>query len=167
MKGYNDLLVASNPNWEIHDIKFQNQDSLSAYFSESYRLKIKNATQTTENSMVINPFLFLPENSNPFSSEERKYQIDFGCPEQTTYNLSLTIPEGYEVEELPPSINFTLPERGGSFIMICEQKDNIITIQTRFNINQVRFKADDYKLLREFYNQTIRKQSEPIVLKKI
>lgn len=167
LKGYNDLLVASNPNWEIRDINFQNQDSLSAYFVESFRLKIKSGAQTTENRMVVNPFLFISDNSNPFSSEERKYPIDFGCPEQSTYTLSLRIPPGYEVEEMPSSTSFALPNKGGSFIMACEQKDGVIEIQTRFNINQVRFNADDYILLREFYAKIIKKQTEPIVLKKI
>ena len=167
LKGYNDLLAASNPNWEIRDIKFQNQDSLSANFVESFKLKIDNGAQSAGDRMILNPFLFLSEDSNPFSSEERKYPIDFGCPEQTTYNLTLTIPYDYEVEEMPSSVNLILPNREGSFIMTCEHKNNTISIQSRFMMNQVRFNADDYKLLREFYAQIIRKQSELIVLKKI
>jgi len=45
--------------------------------------------------------------------------------------------------------------------------DNKIVISTRFSMNKALFLPDEYKMLQEFYNMIIAKESEQIVLKKI
>lgn len=167
LKGYKDLLQASNPNWNIRGVEIENLDSLTAYINESFKIKIEKGAQVTDNSMIIDPFVFLTNESNPFSSEERKYAIDFGCPDQIVYNISIAIPRGYEVEELPKSVSFSLPKKAGAYIMVCEQKDGMIKIQSRLNINQTTFQPDDFITLREFYAKVSQMQSELIVFKKI
>jgi hypothetical protein len=166
LKGYSDFISASYPNWEISNLKIDNYDNTLAFLNESYNIKIKGGTQSTNNGILFNPSLFVEFQENPFSNEERKFPIDFGCPQQATYVLNLKIPEGYIVDELPSSISLQIPNNGGSFFFKCEQVDNVISVQSRFNIKQVSFKAEDGKMLREFYAQIIRKQAELIVLKK-
>jgi hypothetical protein len=166
LKGYNDYICANLPNWEISNLELRNVENINEFLSESFNFKTKGGSQLTSNGLLINPFLFVRSQENPFSSEDRKFPIDYGCPQQVTYVLNLKIPEGFVVDELPASLSLQIPNNGGSFFFKCEQIDNQISVQSRTNINQVNFKPEDGKILREFYAQIIRKQAELIVLKR-
>ncbi len=166
-KGYKDLLMANNPSWEISNLTLENLDSLSKYVNEQFEFAATSTVEPTHIGLVFNPNFHVSDFSNAFLNEERKYPIDFGCPELLTYTAVIRIPEGYEVDELPKNINLALPDRGGAFVFACTRVGNTITVQSRFSISQIRFEAKDYKTLREFYTQATRKQSELIVLKKI
>lgn len=166
-KGYKDLLMASNPSWEISDLTMENLDSLSKFVNEQFEFATTSSVEPTHSGLIFNPNLHISDFSNAFLNEERKYPIDFGCPELLTYSAVIRIPKGYEVDEMPKNMNLALPEKGGAFVFACAQVGNTITIQSRFSISQIRFEAKDYKTLREFFTQAARKQSELIVLKKI
>jgi hypothetical protein len=166
MKGYHDHIRLSNPSWEIKDFSLINADSLSASLNEKYNVNISNGAQAFPSGLVFNPYMISSELENPFTSDERKFSIDFGCPVMSIYTLKINIPEGYEVDEKPASISVKLPENGGTFMYSCEQQGDIITVQSKFTIDKIRYKAEDYKILREFYAQVHRKQSELIVFKK-
>jgi hypothetical protein len=166
-KGYKDLLMANNPSWEISNLTLENLDSLSKYVIEQFQFSTASTVEPTSIGLVFNPNFHVSDFSNPFSNEERKYPIDFGCPEMLTYTAVIRIPEGYEVDQMPGNINLALPDKGGAFIFACTRAGNTITVQSRLSISQIRYEAKDYKTLREFYTQATRKQSELIVLKKI
>jgi hypothetical protein len=167
IKGYNDYIAANQPNWLITNLKLDNIDNLNNYVIETYDFAIEKGAQKTSAGLILNPNLFVSDEANQFNSEERKFPIDFGCPRQSTYSLSLSIPSGYMVEEFPSSISISLPEKGGSYKLICTNTGNTIIIESLLKIEQVFFKATDYNILREFFAQVTRKQAELIVLKKI
>lgn len=159
--------MASNPSWEISDLTMENLDSLSKFVNEQFEFATTSSVEPTHSGLIFNPNFHISDFSNAFLNEERKYPIDFGCPELLTYSAVIRIPKGYEVDEMPKNMNLALPEKGGAFVFACAQVGNTITIQSRFSISQIRFEAKDYKTLREFFTQAARKQSELIVLKKI
>ncbi len=166
-KGYRDWLMSNHPNWDIRDLTLQNLDSLSEYVNEQFEFTTTSGGEPTDIGLIINPNIHITDFSNPFANEKRKYPIDFGCPEMLTYTAVIKIPEGYEIEEMPSSINIKLPEKGGAFLFACKKVGNTITVQSRLSINQIRFEAKKYNSLRDFYTLAIRKQSELIILKKI
>ena len=57
----------------------------------------------TDDHLYINPMLFPQLKSNPFIQTERVLPIEFPYPYKFTMLSTLTLPEGYEVEELPQS----------------------------------------------------------------
>ena len=48
--------------------------------------------------------------SNRYTLEDRKYPVNYNFPISETYIFDYTIPEGYEVESLPKSASFKLPD---------------------------------------------------------
>lgn len=166
LKGYNDNIRVSNPSWDISNFELQNADSIQASLNEKYSVNISDGAQVFPSGLIINPYLFTSALENPFTSEERKFTIDFGCPFMSIYTIKIAIPQGYTVDEKPASLSVKLPENAGSFLYSCEQQGDILTVQSKFSIDQIRFKAEEYKILREFFAQVYRKQSELIVLKK-
>jgi hypothetical protein len=78
----------------------------------------------------------------------------------------VTIPEGYVIDELPPSKVMVLPGNAGKYTYSMVQSGNTIMLTSILNINQAIFPQNEYTGLREFYNQVVAKQAEQIVLKK-
>ena len=93
----------------------------------------------------------------------------YDTPRQTWFRinpLKVTIPDGYEVEELPESKIFMLPEKGARYIYSVSQMGSAINIMSNLQVNKTIFAQTQYPNLREFYNQVVAKQAEMIVLKK-
>jgi hypothetical protein len=104
---------------------------------------------------------------NPFSSPSREYPVDFGAPFSETYRFNLTIPEGYQVEELPKGANIVLGDKNGKFSYAIGQMDNRIIVNMRFSIDKPMFMPAEYTNLKDFFDMVVAKESEQIVLKKI
>ena len=120
-----------------------------------------------ENSVIyLNPMLGRGEKENPFKLEERAYPVDFAAPQDETYICNFTLPEGYEMEEVPQGKVLSLPDNGGRFMYVVKQEGNVVKILSKININKPVFYAPEYAYLKEFYNQIITKQAEQIVIKR-
>jgi hypothetical protein len=117
-------------------------------------------------TIYLSPILYLGEAQNPFKLEKREYPVDFGSPFDKTYILKLTVPDNYEIDEVPESKVILLPNKGGRFLYNTQVNGNSISITSMLNINRSLFTQDEYPPLREFYNIVVAKQAEQIVLKK-
>jgi hypothetical protein len=127
---------------------------------------MKEGQESDAGIIYIDPVLFDRQKNNPFTSPSREYPVDFGLPFSQVYNLQLTIPEGYSVEELPKNNSILLPEKGGKFQYQVAQVGNKIVLNFRFSIDKTLFIPAEYKNLVEFYNLVINKEAEQIILKK-
>ncbi|HEV8272449.1 MAG TPA: transglutaminase domain-containing protein [Chitinophagaceae bacterium] len=105
---------------------------------------------------------------NPFTSEKRTYPVEMPYAFDEIYVLRMDIPQGYEVSELPASIKVNFDEEGKSFFeYIVEDTGRVISFRTRVKMHRSYFLADEYKILHDFFDLVVSKQSEKIVLKKI
>ena len=107
------------------------------------------------------------EKENPFKADERKFDVDYGAPRDDYYQLTLTLPEGYKVEETPQPIRIQMPENAMKFEYLIAVKDNIISINTKLNIKKASFISTDYPFLKQFYGQMLAKMGKQIVLTKV
>jgi hypothetical protein len=93
--------------------------------------------------------------------------VDFGCAVDETLVMTLTLPAGYEVEELPKAAAVTLPDNGGRFMFQAQPNANgTIQVMSRLNLSRPVYSAEEYASLREFYRLVVAKHAEQIVLKK-
>jgi hypothetical protein len=54
----------------------------------------------------------------------------------------------------------------GSFEYLIQQNENEIQLRARVKLNRATFPPDDYSTLRDFFAFVVKKENEPIVLKK-
>lgn len=166
-EGYEDYLKNEFSYLNVDSISIANIDSLYNPLKINFNFTSKFELQNTPSGFIFNPTILLgKDNEQIFTSEERKYSIDFGCPTSKITTINLSIPENYYIDELPEKIMLKLPDNKGSYLFSCDYRGNMLTIQSKLTIPEVRFKPEDYRLLREFFAQIIRKQSELIILKK-
>ena len=98
--------------------------------------------------------------------DERKYPVDFAVTLDKTIIFHYTIPEGYEVVELPESGLYCMPDNSAKLVYDIKQLGNNITVTYKFSRNKILYTSKEYPNLKEFYNQIIKKHAETIILKK-
>lgn len=146
--------------------KIQNLDSLYNPINEEFEVVLKSSINDMDGELYLMPALFEQIKENPFKVSERIYPIDFGYARNKTIVANYTLPNGYTVVNLPVNSNIILPGNSASFSCLSQVADGKISIIYKININKSLFYQSEYADLREFYNQVIAKQAEPLVLKR-
>lgn len=156
----------SDYNLEISDYSISGKEASSPKVEENFIFTLENNIENYGTSSIIfNPFLHQRITVNPFKLEERLYPVDFGYKIAYTYRATIKIPNNYVVE-LPENKAQKLPNNGGSFIYSIKSSEATISIFFRYQLTKSYFSSEEYHYLKEFFNQIILIQKEPIILKK-
>lgn len=153
-------------SWEITKSDFENTKEIHQPIKEKYELVINEHIMMAGNVMYLNPLLLYRIDENPFKLEKREYPVDYSSPYERIFMGRITIPDGFQVDELPQAKVLALPENTGRYTYSVSQAGNVLNIVSNFQINKSIFTQTEYPNLREFYNQVVAKQAEQIVLKK-
>jgi hypothetical protein len=143
-------------------------DSLRKYdepVSIHYEIELPSYT---EDILYFNPMFGEGYSSNPFTAAQRYYPVEMPYTADETFNLTLEVPNGYVVDELPKQIIAKLDENGSAYFEYrISQSGSTISLRSRVKIDKTLFLPDEYENLREFFNLIVGKQKEQIVFKKI
>lgn len=130
-----------------------------------YDLKFKSFVD--EDIVYFNPMLGEAIKKNPFTAAERFYPVEMPYTIDNMYTLSMEIPNGYKVDELPKSVRSYFNENEGMFEYIISTDKTYISMRCRLFLNKATYLNEDYQSLREFYAFIVKKEAEQIVFKKI
>lgn len=155
-----------NQDWQIENIVIDNKDSVFESLNIKYDFSITNYSHTSD-MIYFNPFLAHRYTENPFKDAKRIYPVYFNVPFDDITLITIKIPKGYNIEELPKSGVFVLPNKSGKFSYVVEKENDIIKIRSQFTISKNLYEPNEYATIRELYNLVIDKQAQQIVLKKI
>lgn len=76
------------------------------------------------------------------------------------------MPSGWEVEELPKSVNIATQGREITARIVCGVDNNVIKCNTIFKINKVFFANNRYDEMKAFFANIVERSKDLIVLKK-
>ena len=80
---------------------------------------------------------------NPFKSAERFYPVEMPYTMDETFILSMDVPAGYVVDELPKQMLAKYDEQGQSFFEYrIQQSGNTISMRSRIKINRAFFNSE-------------------------
>ncbi|MCC9136711.1 DUF3857 domain-containing protein [Pontibacter silvestris] len=162
---YAERIAKDFGDYKISKPEIKNLDMITQALAINYDITA-NENGKANSVIYLNPMVGHGEKENPFKLNERTYPVDFAAPIDETFICKFVIPEGYELDEVPKGLSVALPESGGKFIYIVQQKGNILEVMSKISISKPMFYAQEYPYLKEFYNQIIAKHAENIVLKK-
>lgn len=151
-------------NISINKVRLNNLDNMSNSVTEL--IEFTKKYDSMGDYLYINPFIFTHIEQNPFIQSERKLPIEFGFPYSYNVTTSITIPEGYAVDEVPESISLRVDD-GMTCLYMIEQKGNTVSLSYKFEQNQLIFPQTEYEMIKEFFGKVANKNTELIVLKKI
>ncbi len=116
-----------------------------------------------EEKIAIAPFLNLSNSENIFNQDKRTLPIDLILEIGASYQSTIEIPEGYEVEYLPQSI-----ERDQEIKVLYKttQSGNTIKVDAAYQFKKSIYEAEKYNLLKSEYGEMIKLFNDRIILKK-
>jgi hypothetical protein len=121
-----------------------------------------------EDLLFINPMFGEGWKENPFKSPDRSYPVEMPYTIDESFNLTMYVPAGYVVDELPKSLRVALNEqKEGSFDYLISQSEGVISMKSQIRLQRANYTQQEYEELREFFNMIVAKHKEQIVLKKI
>jgi hypothetical protein len=169
LKGEEDFIddvKASNASWEIEDYEIDESAGIAGPFKCKYKLEYNENLLVSGSHIYFNPTMGELLNENPFKLENREYPVDYAQPIAESYFFNFTIPHGYSIEELPEPIAFALPNKDAVFRYNISGSGNTVQVKAQLNINKTRFLPNEYGMLKQFYDQAVKKCEEQVVIKK-
>ncbi|MDQ2795226.1 MAG: DUF3857 domain-containing protein [Bacteroidota bacterium] len=159
--------VAPHSGWTVPKLTVTAREDVAKPLGLDYEF-----TQPAEGPAAIGTFYLSPlrdfgSEQNPFRHDDRLFPVDFAAPQDETTMLTLTLPEGYELAEMPKPAVVDLPDGGGRFMYsVAAGAPGTVQITSRLNLRKSVYAAAEYTNLREFYRLMLEKQGERLVIKK-
>ncbi len=164
---YLNNMVESYPGLEVTSCKIENLDILEEPVKDSYDVKINGFVQDLGDEVIVQPFFHEQMKENPFKTTERMYPVNFGYEQKQNLVVQIIIPDGYSIAEVPEPVKLSTRNNGCELTCLYSVQPNMLIISYSFAVNKDMFLPEEYESLREFYNQVIKIQSQPVILKKI
>ena len=164
-KTYIDQLQSDYNGLRITSLKLENPDNDSLALIQNFEFKF-NLTEPDGDYIYFNPNQFTGFQNNPFLSETRVSNIDFGG----RYNYSIIgyykMPSGYKINVLPKSANLQMPDKSIVFKRVIGEQGSSLVVRYTIDYNRSLFSKDEYLLIHEFFKKMHEMLNEQIVLKK-
>ncbi|MEM6396249.1 MAG: DUF3857 domain-containing protein [Bacteroidota bacterium] len=134
----------------------------------SYELEVKAPIgQAMDDMMYVSPLLMNLVTAEIVEDEERTYPIDMPYGFRKRYICSMTLPEGYEVAELPESSSMRSEDGSVSCKFSISQSGPTISMNLDFKVMRTLFAAEEYEMFRELFRQVNDLQESMLVLRKV
>lgn len=103
-----------------------------------------------------------------FRSPERLYPVDFGMPQFYISVVTLTLPKGTTVQEMPASVTLVLPGATGQFQYIMVQPTpETVQVSAKLQLNKATYNPEEYDALRTLHERAAAKCAEMLVLRRL
>ncbi|XWN38570.1 MAG: DUF3857 domain-containing protein [Balneola sp.] len=156
---YNAIVDSIDVSEPLSNIK--EDISFKTYFS------IPSHTDMSKEIAYFRPPLFDNGFESSFSLKERKYPVDYSYTFSKSYISTITIPENWEVIEVPQSVIHVTENRKAEFRRLVQLNGRIITIVNSLTILENRFMPENYSDLKSMYDLMKKSKDEVFVLRKI
>ncbi|CAD0225104.1 DUF3857 and transglutaminase domain-containing protein [Chryseobacterium sp. D764] len=136
-------------------------------FESSMKFSSMNLIDRVGKKMIINPMLFLNKSSNEFDQTEvRQYPIDFGSPITKVKKITLEIPEGYVIEEMPKEKRIVTEDKEIAYTYSVEQKGNKLEVTTTTKVSSSDYPKEYYPAFKQIWGVASKFENQVISLVK-
>ena len=150
---------------EVNIINFS-VDSMNQ-FENPVKINYTAIYNFTKDVVYFNPLLKYSITENPYKSEKRIYPVENPYSKGLNYIITIEVPKGYTIEEIPKSIKIKLNDNDGFFEYSISNNNDLIQLECNLYLYKAKFPAESYQYLRDFYGKVVKKMNEEIVFKKI
>lgn len=159
-----DYYTSYQPGLTIDSLELKNQDNDSLPAVQRFTFTIPPVA--SGDYKLINLNLFSGITKNPFISDIRFTNIDYGSLQSYTVAENIELPASMKIENQPRNIRLIMPDTSIALTRIVQVQDNILHVQYHIVTSRSVFTADEYEYVRSFYKKMAEIMNEQIVLKK-
>ena len=164
IKSIETLLAGSLPNFRITKASIVNLQQTDQPFGFNYSFEALNYAKNAGDLILVRPRVIgVKAQAIMETPEPRQFPIEFEGPVQDTDTFEITLPPGYEVDDLPPPVDADFGF--ASYHSKTEVKGNVIGYTRTFEVKDLSVpvsKADD---LKKFYRIIASDERNTAVLK--
>ena len=150
----------------ITDFEFLNQTNDSLPVEQKFKF---NTNLSISGNYIYLPLnLFFGFEKNPFISDNRFSNINFGYKRSINTYANIALPPGFEPDALPKPTKIRTPDNDISFTANTNYDEATHTVTCIFSIEFKKslYSAQEYRLLQQVYKKMFEVLKEPLVLKK-
>lgn len=164
IKPIESLLAGSLSNFRITKASVRNLHQTDQPFGFDYTFMTDNYAQNAGNLLLVRPRV-LGSKSRGFleTKEPRQFPIEFAGPVKDTDRFEITLPPGYEVDELPPPVDVDFSF--ASYHSKTEARGNVIGYTRTFEVKELSVPVSRAEELKKFYRIIAGDERSTAVLK--
>ena len=125
------------------------------------RFKVKDFAQVSGDLLYIGSPTFHYQKSNPFKREKRYFPVEFLHPYASSDDVTLSIPQGFRIDELPE--NVMRRNEDMSFAFTFTANEHNIEIQRQYLRQKSTYSVREYSDLRNYFDMMIRTDQAQMV----
>ncbi|MBB3054797.1 DUF3857 domain-containing protein [Mucilaginibacter gotjawali] len=164
-KNYINYLENTNSNLKITALDFENTDTSQLIQKIHFN---SNLTGPDDKYIYLKTNLFSNLKNNPFLSENRTTDIDFGYCKNYNITAVYRIPREYEIVSSPTNISMDdIPDQSVSLKYDVTTTGSIIKVNYSIHINKPELSNDYYPAYYKFFKKMYEMLNEQVVLKKL
>ncbi len=163
----NEKLFAGNiTGLNFSDFKTENEDSdqIALTTKGTFSLPLNNSSEY----YFLMANLLTGLNDNPFISENRFSNINFGYKQLLQLTFHIKVDKSFAIDALPKSVKLMDPDGDIVFtrLVFADKEENDMRIVSTFEIKQNLYSVNQYDIIKVFYKKLFEMLNEQIVLKK-
>jgi hypothetical protein len=122
--------------------------------------------ENIENKLYVTPFLSEPTATNPLKQSTRVYPVDFIYPFGKKFKSIINIPNEYKVEFLPQPLSIDNDQVYIEYQTVQVDKSHLL-VTGIYQFKKSVYNPDDYKNVKYYFNEIVKKFNEKVVLVRI
>jgi hypothetical protein len=164
IKPIESLLAGSLANFHITKATVLNLQQSDQPFGFNYTFFSDNYAQNAGNLLLVRPRVIGSKARGILETKEpRQFPIEFEGPVRDEDKFEITLPPGYEVDELPPPVD--VDYGFASYHSKTEAKGNVIGYTRTFQVNELSVPVSKADELKKFYRIIATDERSTAVLK--
>jgi hypothetical protein len=162
---YTDYLRENNNNLKVTSLKFDNMEIDTLPLTQNINFNL-DLTSSDDNYIYFVPNIFSSLRTNPFLSENRRTDIEFGYRNSYSIMGTYILPANYKIDALPKSATMTMPDGSITFKRYVAAENGTLMVRYVIDHKTTLYSKDSYPDFREFYKKMYEMLNEQVVLKK-
>jgi transglutaminase-like putative cysteine protease len=135
-------------------------------FEWNYTLEADNFAKSAGDLLLVRPRVLGSKSSSLLETKEpRQYPVEFAGPERDTDVFEITLPPGYQLDELPPPVN--VDDGFAAYHSKTEVVGRVLRYTRTFEIKDLSVPVSKAEQLRDFYRIIAGDERNSAVLKRV
>ena len=158
------LLAHSFATFHITKAMVVNFDLTDLPFIYDYSIVAENYGKPAGNLLLVRPRVVGNKSSGLLETKEpRRYPVEFGGPSRDTDTFEITLPPGFEVDDLPPAVNADFSF--ASYHSKTEVSGNVLRYTRTFEVKELTVPLAKVEELKRMYRMIAGDERNTAVLK--
>ncbi len=164
IKPIENLLAGSLPNFQITSATLLNLQHSELPFGFNYSFIAENYAKNAGDLLLVRPRVLGVKASGLLETKEpRKYPVEFNGPDRDTDSFEITIPSGFQVDEIPEPVNADY--EFASYHSKTEVNGSVIHYTRTFEVKELSVPISSADDLKKLYRTIAADERNMVVLK--